>query len=76
MQTNELSSHLYTPKKNLAGLPLILMVLHKIYDFYQKKRKKTTKKQQHKNKNKKKQNKKPVAIFCKLLMLIHIYGTN
>lgn len=40
MQTNELSSHLYTPKKNLAGLPLILMVLHKIYDFYQKKPKK------------------------------------
>lgn len=67
MQTNELSSHLYTPKKNLAGLPLILMVLHKIYDFYQQK------KQQ---KNQKKQNKKPVAIFCKLLMFIHIYGTN
>lgn len=50
MQTNELSSHLYTPKKNLAGLPLILMVLHKIYDFYQKKTKKKTK---HKNKYKK-----------------------
>lgn len=50
MQTNELSSHLYTPKKNLAGLPLILMVLHKIYDFYQKK--KQTKKK-HKNKYKK-----------------------
>lgn len=46
MQTNELSSHLYTPKKNLAGLPLILMVLHKIYDFYQKK----TKQQQQQQK--------------------------
>lgn len=74
MQTNELSSHLYTPKKNLAGLPLILMVLHKIYDFYQKKEKQKNK--NNNTKTKKKQNKKPVAIFCKLLMLIHIYGTN
>lgn len=56
MQTNELSSHLYTPKKNLAGLPLILMVLHKIYDFYQKKKKKKPKKQQHKNKKNKTKN--------------------
>lgn len=75
MQTNELSSHFYTPKKNLAGLPLILMVLHKIYDFYQKKEKKNKKTTTQKQKQKK-QNKKPVAIFCKLLMLIHIYGTN
>lgn len=43
MQTNELSSHLYTPKKNLAGLPLILLVLHKMYDFYQNKKETKTK---------------------------------
>lgn len=53
MQTNELSSHFYTPKKNLAGLPLILMVLHKIYDFYHKKT--TTKKQKQNIKQKKQQ---------------------
>lgn len=52
MQTNELSSHLYTPKKNLAGLPLILMVLHKIYDFYQKKEKKNKKTTTQKQKQK------------------------
>lgn len=52
MQTNELSSHLYTPKKNLAGLPLILMVLHKIYDFYPPKKAKKTPKQTKKTKQK------------------------
>lgn len=53
MQTNELSSQLYTPKKNLAGLPLILMVLHKIYDFYPpKNQKKTKNKQKNQNKTK------------------------
>lgn len=57
MQTNELSSHLYTPKKNLAGLPLILMVLHKIYDFYQQK------KQQKNQKNKTKHQSLSFASF-------------